>query len=222
MSVWHLVGRQVEGDRTILDIRTSEHPFRLAWAGVDAAVWVLALVLATVLRYEAFYDQADWRALALVAMLAIILQLVTGFVIGPYGIGHTRGSYEEILDLIKTVVIVATIVTIVNIAFHPHLLARSVPMIAFPFALVGMLGLRLIVREWKAATVMRTDQSGSMRPVASSSSAPAREVGSSAGPSAATGSAVSSPWPCSTMTHSRPASRSKAPGCAAGGRTWNE
>ncbi len=150
MSVWHLVGRQVEGDRTILDIRTSEHPFRLAWAGVDAAVWVLALVLATVLRYEAFYDQADWRALALVAMLAIILQLVTGFVIGPYGIGHTRGSYEEILDLIKTVVIVATIVTIVNIAFHPHLLARSVPMIAFPFALVGMLGLRLIVREWKA------------------------------------------------------------------------
>ena len=131
-------------------VRNSEHPFRLAWAGVDALVWVGALVLATTLRYEAFYQPAGWRELALVAMAAIGLQLVVGFWTGPYGIGHTRGSYEEILDVIKTVLIVAALVTLGNTILHDRLLARSVPLIAFPFALIGMLALRLIVREWKA------------------------------------------------------------------------
>ncbi|HQH07400.1 MAG TPA: polysaccharide biosynthesis protein, partial [Phycicoccus sp.] len=131
-------------------VRNSEHPFRLAWAGVDALVWVGALVLATTLRYEAFYQPAGWRELALVAMAAIVLQLVVGFWTGPYGIGHTRGSYEEILDVIKTVLIVAALVTLGNTILHDRLLARSVPLIAFPFALIGMLALRLIVREWKA------------------------------------------------------------------------
>jgi dTDP-glucose 4,6-dehydratase len=106
--------------------------------------------MATTLRYEALYQPAGWRELALVAMAAIVLQLVVGFWTGPYGIGHTRGSYEEILDVIKTVLIVAALVTLGNTILHDRLLARSVPLIAFPFALIGMLALRLIVREWKA------------------------------------------------------------------------
>jgi FlaA1/EpsC-like NDP-sugar epimerase len=122
----------------------------LAWAGVDALVWVGALLLATTLRYEAFYQPAGWRELSLVAMAAIVLQVMVGFWTGPYGIGHTRGSYEEILDVIKTVIIVAFLVTLLNLLLHPNLLARSVPPIAFAFALVGMLALRLVVREWKA------------------------------------------------------------------------
>ncbi len=134
----------------ISDIRTVEHPFRVAWAAVDAVVWIGALLVATALRYEAFSQPAGWRELAIVAMAAILLQIIIGFWTGPYGIGHTRGSYEEILDIIKTVLIVATAVTAINLGLHPRLLARSVPMIAFPFALVGMLGLRLLVREWKA------------------------------------------------------------------------
>lgn len=135
---------------TIQEIRTSEHPFRLAWAGVDALVWIVSLNIAALLRYEAFYQPAGWRELAIVALVAVVLQLVVGYRIGPYGIGHTRGSYEEILDVIKTVLIVAAIVALVNLALHPRLLARSVPLIAFPFALVAMLGMRLMVREWKA------------------------------------------------------------------------
>ncbi len=111
---------------------------------------MIAVGLAVMLRYEAFYQPAGWLEFSLVTMTAVTLQLAVGFAIGPYGIGHTRASYEEILDVIKTVLVVATIVTIGNIALHPHLLARSVPLIAFPFALVAMLGLRLIVREWKA------------------------------------------------------------------------
>lgn len=139
-----------EGERTISQISTSEHPFRIAWAAVDGAVWIGALWIASLLRYEAFSQPAGWRELVILGMAAVLLQLVVGFWTGPYGIGHTRGSYEEILDVIKTVLIVATLVALGNLAAHPHLLARSVPLIAFPFALVGMLALRLLVREWKA------------------------------------------------------------------------
>lgn len=134
---------------SIPTIRTSEHPFRLAWVGIDAAVWVGALLGATILRYEAWQQPAEWQQFALVACGAIIAQTFVGFWTGPYGIGHTRGSYEEILDIIKTVLIVAVLVGLANFLLSPRLLARSVPAIAFPFALVAMLGLRLLVREWK-------------------------------------------------------------------------
>ena len=34
--------------------------------------------------------------------IASVLQLIFGFLLGPYAVGHLRGSFEEIVDLAKT------------------------------------------------------------------------------------------------------------------------
>ena len=128
----------------------SDHPFRLAWTAVDTGVWVFALVIASWLRYESYSAPIEWGGFWIAAAIVAAAQLIVGFAWGPYAIGHMRGSYEEILDVVKTVVVAAIGLCIPVLLIRPTLVPKSVPMIAAPFAMVGMLGLRLLVREWKA------------------------------------------------------------------------
>jgi len=127
----------------------SDHPFRLAWAGVDCAVWAIALVLGSWLRYELHLEYIAWRGLAITAVIAAALQLVFGFLFGPYAVGHMRGSFDEIVDLAKTVLAASLATWLPVLIANPILVPKSVPIIAGAFALVGMLALRLLVRSWK-------------------------------------------------------------------------
>ncbi|HOI02548.1 MAG TPA: nucleoside-diphosphate sugar epimerase/dehydratase [Dermatophilaceae bacterium] len=127
----------------------TDHPFRLAWAVVDCLVWAAALVGATYLRYELSFAPIDWRGMAIAVIIAVILQIGFGFLLGPYAIGHMRGSFEEIVDLTKTVAATTATLCIPVFIALPILVPKSVPLIAGPFALVAMLGLRLLVRSWK-------------------------------------------------------------------------
>ena len=127
----------------------SDHPFRLAWAGVDCVVWAIALVLGSWLRYELHLESIAWRGLAITAVIAAALQLVFGFLFGPYAVGHMRGSFDEIVDLAKTVLAASLVTWVPVLIANPILVPKSVPIIAGAFALVGMLALRLLVRSWK-------------------------------------------------------------------------
>ena len=140
---------RARGVGPIQRVSTSDHPYRLAWTVVDCLVWAAALVGATYLRYELSFDPIDWRGLAAAFGVAALLQLVFGFLLGPYAVGHLRGSFEEIVDLTKTVVLTAAVLCIPVFVARPILVPKSVPIIAGPFALVAMLGLRLLVRAWK-------------------------------------------------------------------------
>jgi FlaA1/EpsC-like NDP-sugar epimerase len=127
----------------------SDHPFRLAWAGVDCVVWAIALVVASWLRYELHLESIAWRGLAVAAVITGAVQLVFGFLFGPYAVGHMRGSFDEIVDLAKTVLATSLVAWIPVLIANPILVPKSVPIIAGAFALVGMLALRLLVRSWK-------------------------------------------------------------------------
>lgn len=120
-------------------------------------MWVAALVGATYLRYELSFTPIDWRGFAIAAVLAVILQLGFGFLLGPYAIGHMRGSFEEIVDLAKTVAVTTAALCIPVFVALPILVPKSVPLIAGPFALVAMLGLRLLVRSWKIRNPVGVD-----------------------------------------------------------------
>ena len=87
--------------------------------------------------------------MAIAVIIAVILQIGFGFLLGPYAIGHMRGSFEEIVDLTKTVAATTATLCIPVFIALPILVPKSVPLIAGPFALVAMLGLRLLVRSWK-------------------------------------------------------------------------
>lgn len=122
----------------------------MAWAVVDCGVWGVALLLAAYLRYETYRAPIEWPGFLAVCGWAAVLQLLIGFWTGPYAISHTRGSYEEILDVVKTVILAAIGITIPVLLIRPVLVPQFVPIIATPFALCAMLGLRLLVREWKS------------------------------------------------------------------------
>ncbi len=124
-------------------------------------MWVGALIGATYLRYELSFAPIDWRGFAIAAALAIVLQLAVGFLLGPYAIGHMRGSFEEIVDLAKTVAVTTAALCLPVFIALPILVPKSVPLIAGPFALVAMLGLRLLVRSWKTRNPVGVDPSAS-------------------------------------------------------------
>ncbi|MBK6443581.1 MAG: polysaccharide biosynthesis protein [Actinomycetales bacterium] len=109
------------------------------------------------MRYELSFDPIDWRGLAGAFGIASVLQLIFGFLLGPYAVGHLRGSFEEIVDLAKTVVLTAAALCIPVFVARPILVPKSVPIIAGPFALVAMLGLRLLVRAWKTRNPVGVD-----------------------------------------------------------------
>jgi len=119
---------------------------RWTWALFDALVWGVAIFFACWLRYD--FDSADvpvkgalWFALA-----AMGGQIVIGGLIGPYAVGHERGSFEEIIDIAKTVAIVGLGLLIWALLINPVVVARSVPVSAAALALLSMFALRYTVR----------------------------------------------------------------------------
>ena len=68
-------------------------------AGVDAAAWAVAIVAATLLRYEFDYQDIDWAGLALIVPVAIVIHVVVGTAGGLY-LGRWRfGSFEAVATL---------------------------------------------------------------------------------------------------------------------------
>jgi len=119
---------------------------RWTWSLFDALFWGVAMFLACWLRYG--FDaaavpvfEALWFALA-----AMGGQVVIGGLIGPYVVGHERGSFEEIVDVAKTVAIVGLGLFIWALLMNPVLVARSIPVSAGALALLSMFALRYMVR----------------------------------------------------------------------------
>ena len=79
---------------------------RTLWCVVDAIIWIVALYVAVWLRLDFHLDPEFARGTALFAIAAVIGQVVVGHLLGPYAVGHIRGSFEEVADLGITVSIV--------------------------------------------------------------------------------------------------------------------
>lgn len=120
---------------------------RYLWAAIDAVVWFTAVWVATSLRFDFnVEDTMGWGTVA-VAVVAGLLHVAVGFVVGPYAVGHQRGSFEEATDLGRAVLITMVPVFIWALLSSPVVVPRSVPLIAGPLALAGMLAVRFVVRS---------------------------------------------------------------------------
>ncbi len=119
---------------------------RWTWALFDALVWAAAIFVACWLRYD--FDSADVPVMGALwfALAAMGGQIVIGGLIGPYVVGHERGSFEEIVDIAKTVAIVGLGLLIWALLINPVVVARSVPVSAAALALLSMFALRYTVR----------------------------------------------------------------------------
>lgn len=120
------------------------------WACADASMMVFASFAAAWVRYDLNLQTVFVRPTGYFAVLAAILYLLMGFMIGPYRIGHLRGSFEETADLGRAIVVTAVPLTVV--VFLTHWLQgvpRSLAVLAPTLALGGMFTMRFVVRSYR-------------------------------------------------------------------------
>jgi len=123
---------------------------RWVWVVFDAAIWFVAIYGATWLRFDFKHSSLFVVTTLIFAVAAVIGHLVVGAVIGPYAVGHRRGSFEETTDIVRTVVVTATGLAVWALIADPQVVPRSVPVVAGALALVGMFAVRFLIRSWRS------------------------------------------------------------------------
>jgi len=114
---------------------------------IDAAAWLIALFLASFLRYDFDLSQIGWGWLATVSIVTIAIQFVIGWWVYLYRGRHPYGSFAEVRALLFTVVLTGLIVGTPVALFGTLIqMPRSVFLIAVPIAFVLMGGARYIKR----------------------------------------------------------------------------
>ncbi len=130
---------------------TLDGSVRLAWASLDGLVWVAALGTASAFRDLYVPTQVPVLALGLSAALAAALHLTFGSLIGAYRRSQIGGSYEEVLDLTRSALMVVGCLTMLSWVLAPRRWAApvSVVVVGGLVALISMLASRLVVRSYR-------------------------------------------------------------------------
>lgn len=113
----------------------------------DAIAWGLAIVLAVIFRWDFDFDSISWRPLAILCLMAAIIQLPAGWVMYLYRGRHPYGSFAEVRALLFAVIIVAIVVggpvAVWGTAWR---IPRSAVFIALPVAFILMGAVRYVKR----------------------------------------------------------------------------
>jgi FlaA1/EpsC-like NDP-sugar epimerase len=142
---------------TIAEEQPSQWLHRWVWVLFDAAIWFAAIYGATWLRYDFTNPSVLTHATLAFAGAASVTYLVIGAAIGPYSVGHKRGSFEETTDLGRTVLATASGLFILAFVANPLMVPRSVPVVAGALALVAMFAARFFIRSWHTRRALTGD-----------------------------------------------------------------
>jgi FlaA1/EpsC-like NDP-sugar epimerase len=130
------------------------------WAVADALIVILATFAAAWVRYDLKIRDVLFSATTQFAVVAAVIYLIIGVLIGPYRIGHLRGSFEETADIAQAAFITAAplVLLLFLTGWFPRV-PRSLSVLAPALALVGMFTLRFVVRSYRwGRTVGRADR----------------------------------------------------------------
>jgi FlaA1/EpsC-like NDP-sugar epimerase len=132
--------------------------YRLAIQGIwDASCWVIALLIATFLRYDG--NPAE-RTVANALVIGVILgftQVLLGWVVQRIRGRRIIGSFDEISMLTFTAAAITLLGTIFVFLVNPAPIPRSVPFIAGAIALTLMLGGRFTLRAYRQRSIFSSD-----------------------------------------------------------------
>jgi len=115
----------------------------------DAAIWFVAIYGATWLRLDFKATPVTVAATLPFALTAVAGHFLIGALMGPYAVGHQRGSFEETTDIGRTVLVTSAGLLIWDLIARPQVVPRSVPVVAGALALVGMFAVRFLIRSWR-------------------------------------------------------------------------
>jgi FlaA1/EpsC-like NDP-sugar epimerase len=136
-------------------IRRRDRFVRWTWASFDSLIWAGAVLLACWLRFDFDPSKVLVHGTVRFALAAMVGQVVLGGLVGPYVVGHQRGSFEEIADVAKTVFLVGSGLFLWAMLANPILVPRSVPVTGSAVALLAMFALRFAVRAANTRRVAR-------------------------------------------------------------------
>ncbi|MDF2559424.1 MAG: polysaccharide biosynthesis protein [Microbacterium sp.] len=120
---------------------------RMLAAVVDGLAWTFGVVLAIALRFEFMMDAQGWIATIVLAVAAGVIQMAVGFATALYRGRFTYGSFDEVRAVALIVVVEAVLLSLVVIPIGPIVgIPRGTLLLAFPFVLLLMFGVRYVAR----------------------------------------------------------------------------
>lgn len=122
---------------------------RIAWLGTDVALLVACVFIAAWVRYDFHSERGTGGHVVVFAALAALVYALAGILVGPYRVGHVRGSFEETADLMRTLFITALALFVARFALTSLPVPRSLPLTAPIFAGMAMFSARFLVRSWR-------------------------------------------------------------------------
>jgi dTDP-glucose 4,6-dehydratase len=129
------------------EVSVTQKRRRMLAAIVDGLCWSFGVVLAIALRFEFMMDARGWIATTLLALIAGAIQIVIGYVTALYRGRFTYGSFDEVRAVGIIVVIEAVALSLVVIPIGPFIgVPRGTLLLAFPFVLLLMFGVRYFAR----------------------------------------------------------------------------
>jgi FlaA1/EpsC-like NDP-sugar epimerase len=112
----------------------------------DSAVWFSALLAATWARFDFELEVIDAGPAAIIAGIAVLVNVAVGNVIGIYRHRFIPGSFEECVALAMGALASTTVLLGTIVFIGPNAVPRSVPVLAGAFALGGILAVRWLGR----------------------------------------------------------------------------
>lgn len=114
----------------------------------DALIWIMAVLLATAMRFDFDPSQIWWQGALEAGLIASALHVLLAQALRLYSGRHRLGSMDEAAILGLVVLFVGAVNTaVLQFSFVPRVVPISVPIAATAIALVGVLGLRLGLRR---------------------------------------------------------------------------
>ncbi|TDK27601.1 polysaccharide biosynthesis protein [Arthrobacter crusticola] len=116
---------------------------------LDAAAWVVAILLALVLRYELIVNDINAEGVVVFCAAAVVAQLFVGLSFALYRGRYSFGSFHEAKLLVIVTVIVSVLLVLISVAFFTVIeIPRSIGIIAFPFACIFLASTRYLKRMY--------------------------------------------------------------------------
>jgi FlaA1/EpsC-like NDP-sugar epimerase len=122
---------------------------RWLWAVVDSGLLVAALFVACWLRFDFTIEPILIADMVWLSAAGIACNLVAGTVLGPYAVGHDRGSFEETTDILRSVLVTGVVLVAIVLGTSWLDVPRSVPFTGVAFAMMAMFASRFLIRTWR-------------------------------------------------------------------------
>ncbi|MDQ1424411.1 MAG: hypothetical protein QOD72_1909 [Acidimicrobiaceae bacterium] len=116
---------------------------------VDALVWVMALPVTALLRFDFRWSSVSISGISIAAAVAATWQGSFGYMVGLYDRRWRYGSFDEVRALAETVLMTGGLLTTIAFILRSRDFPRSVPLLATGFTMTGTIAMRSAWRLYK-------------------------------------------------------------------------